>query len=190
MQVLSADQATRWCEARGVHVNAPGYPHYAGGDFRCIEVRAPAEGRRLLALGYSLLMTGVREDEEQNFAGCLLWLRDCDLWSETFDRVGHVLLEGLRRRATRAGELYEAPALLFAPGEIADAQAALMLPTLFQWDAVVVPASGDHIAYVSHDEVVQIVTRTTQTFEDVFDRLEEGNWVLKERACPDYLLSE
>ena len=66
----------------------------------------------------------------------------------------------------------------------------LMLPMLFQWDATVVFASGDLIAYVSHDEIVHIVTRTTQIFEDVFRRFERGEWQLKERACPNYLLSE
>lgn len=187
MQALSLSQVTVWCAARGVQMSTAGYPHYGGVDFRCIEIRIPKEAGKLLAFGYSLLMTGVPEDEEKNFQGGVLWIKDSDLLSETFDRVGHQLLNALRSTALYEVKAVHTPALSFAAGEIVEAQASIIIPMVFQWDAVMVPASGDHVVFISHDEVIQITTRTAALFEDIFARLEEGNWNLKERKVPDYL---
>ena len=163
-------------------------PNYGGRDSRCIEVKIPPDAPRMVALSYTLLMTGVFGDEEENFTGEMIWLRDYDFGSQTFDRAGRLMLESVAGLTSDAARLEQYPACWYSPQELAAAHAALLIGCIFQWDMIAIPGSGQHLLSVSHDGVVQVITRTPSIFELVFERLEAGEWDLREKAIPEEFL--
>jgi hypothetical protein len=56
MRALSKSRSDQWIADRGIALKASGHPAYAHGDFRCIEIRVPLEGRHIIAMGYTLLV--------------------------------------------------------------------------------------------------------------------------------------
>jgi hypothetical protein len=177
MKQLVEPMAAQWCRSRGLRLTTAGNVEYEESDYLSIEVKTPVEAIRRLSLAYSLLMAGVPDDDESQYAGGLLRITDFDIWSSTFERVGHRLLTalGIEIRDTAT------PTLLFAKGEIVDAQAAAAIPIVFGWDAYLVSALGETLIFISHDGPVQINCRTRVWFEQLFERLETGEWKPSER---------
>jgi hypothetical protein len=176
MHLLTAKAAQRWCEARNVVVGDDAIPSRLlslGESTFQLDVKVPHEALRSVALAYVLVMTGLVDDDAQNFEGGLVWLADWDMGSETTDRVGLRLL-----RAVRDGdaELLDKPAQLFNGAEFVDANTTLSLLALFQWDAFFIPASGSTLVFVSHEGYVQLTCRGQLEYERLTSRFRHGNW--------------
>ena len=120
-------------------------------------------------------MTGVREYEESQFSGALLWLQRWEIWSESIDQAGFVLLNGVRTISNCASSVHDAPAQQFAEGEFTLAHACLVLPMLFQWDAYYLTANGDVICYVCHEGYLELSVRGTQLHTESLNRFREWN---------------
>jgi hypothetical protein len=176
MQLLTAKAARSWCEARNVVVSdgaiASRLLSLSEGAFQ-LRVKVPHEALRSVALAYVLVMTGLVDDDEQNFEGGLLWLADWDIGSETTERVGLRILRGVR---DGNAEFLDKPAQLFNDAEFVDANTSLSLPALFQWDAFFVPASGATLVFVSHEGYVQITCRGQLEYKRLASRFRHGNW--------------
>lgn len=177
MRVLTEEQAQQWCEARGLDVivsSGRASVRYRTGSAR---IRLPSKGTCVesVQLATALLMTGVADDAEENFAGVLLWFQDWDIWSETTERVGWRIVQALRG-GPRSPSIASAPGQLFEPGDFVDAQAMVAQPLIFQWDAYLIPASGDFVARLSHDEGIEITARTSAQAEELFHRFMRGGW--------------
>lgn len=82
-----------------------------------IRIRLPSEATAVAALAYMIGITGVPGFEEPRFPGAMLWLRRWEIWSESIDRTGYALLEGLRRGAEHGVSIEAAPGLSFGQGE-------------------------------------------------------------------------
>jgi len=188
VRALRHSEAAAWCQERGITLRDAGDRltrlSYDGGHPVGIELAVLDKASRILPLGYVLLMTGV--EDERAFPGGLLWLVGWDIWSESFERVGWRLIDRLRGvdEPQRSSSLSEAPAQLFGPQEIVDAQAFLLEPMLFQWDGYYVPNSGDFFVRLHHDEGILIVPRDRAIFDQLFARFEEGDWNPKESPSP------
>jgi hypothetical protein len=154
---------------------------YESGHPIGVEIPAPTTTQRLLALGYVLLASA--GEGEAEFPGGLLWLNEWDIWSESFERVGWRIAQRLRGIA-KVPSLRDAPAHLFGPDEFIDAQALLLLPMLFQWDAHFVPSSGEFFVYASHEERLLVVASNRVVCDRLFARFEEGDWNPRERPAP------
>jgi hypothetical protein len=127
-------------------------------------------------------MSGVRDHVETNFEGAIVWLRRWELWSESIDRVGQLLLEGLWRAVTPGGLLSEAPAVVFTERELVSAHASLILPMLFQWDAFYSPKGGHFLVAVSHHGHLEVLA-PTETFQLLLERFSQWN---PETLGPEY----
>jgi hypothetical protein len=176
MELLTGKAARSWCETRNVIVNDDAIPSgrlSLSEDAFQVRVNVPHEALPSIALAYVLVMTGLVDDEEENFEGGLLWLMDWDIGSETTERVGLRLL-----RAVRDGDagFLAKPAQLFTTTEFVDANTALSLPALFQWDAFFVPASGTTLVFVSHEGYVQLTCRGQLEYKRLASRFRHGNW--------------
>jgi hypothetical protein len=186
VQSLDIAAVAEWTRRRSIVVHGNALTYGDGCDYRCIEIRRPPEATRRLALAYSLLMTGTADDDETRFEGCLLWLTDYAIWSPTFERVGLRLLDALVPSSEQtAGRI-----LVFDARELVSAQSVLTLCLLFEWDAYVVPHSGEFIGFISHDNPVQVAARTPRLFEAFFERFDNEHWQARERKCTESLVRD
>jgi len=170
---LSDQAATAWCEAQnwGFDARSARVADWTGGGDR-IRVTIPDEATTVTALSYVLLMTGVPGYEETALGDTLLWLRRWAIWSESIDRVGHVLLDAVHKGAGNE-DIDSAPALLFTMHEFPEAHACLTLPMLFQWDAVLVSSVGKFAAVISHDGFVDLFWKEQDFASKLFDRFRD-----------------
>jgi hypothetical protein len=175
VKLLSDDEALEWSRSAGPGTIATGVFPFAEADdarergFR-IRIRIPNEPTAIAGLAYMLVLTGVPDHDEARFAGAMLWLREWEIWSESIDRTGHALLDGIRRLSGRSDSLRAAPAQAFGPGEFFWACASLSLPMMFQWDAWFVAADGSHAVSVSHEGYLDFIACTEQVRAELLAR--------------------
>lgn len=162
MKLLSEVEAKRWCTPLGVEVQGSSVGYAAGQSLR-LRLPVPTQTRDLLTFVYVLLMSAISTDDELDFQGALLWLTDWDIWSPTTERVGLHLLIGARGSEPNSVDVRSAPAHLLATHEIAQAQSLLLLPLLFQWDALYVPPTGAFVCSASHEGAVELHVRDVAT---------------------------
>ncbi len=127
----------------------------------------------MVGLAYLLVMAAVRDYDEDNFAGALVWLRRWEIWGESTDRAGYILLDGVRASVEQPAPLGTAPAHLFESREFAKAHATLSLPMMFQWDAHFVAAGAEFCAYISHEGSVDLLSRNTEVHRALTERLQQ-----------------
>lgn len=153
MKLITKQDALKWCNERGIAIREDS-PHSSRLRFDCgmraVRVGVDGSAVNIFNLAYVLLMTGVPDDDEDRFEGALVWLRDWDIWSEGIEHVGHLLLAGIRGSGLGSPSVLEAPAHVFGPDEFVAAKATLVLPMLFQWDALLAPVHGRFVACLSH----------------------------------------
>jgi hypothetical protein len=179
---MSRDDAAEWSRSRSIAIgDAPDAAlSYEGGHPQSFEIEIPRDALRILAFGYILATNGTGDDA--GFRGGLLLMRAWDSWSESFERVGAHVVESLRG-ASMVGRA-EAPAQSFEVHEIVDANAFLLQPMLFQWDAYRIPTSGDFFVRMSHHSRANVVVRDRALFESLFERFEQGDWDPHECGAP------
>jgi hypothetical protein len=177
VNLVSKTQAAEWCLERGLagegSLPATRITFRDGFEQR---IRIPVSGSpgEIVTMAYVLLMSDVPDDDERQFAGGLLWLQDWDIWSETTERVGLLLLRGSRCHAKPDYAIKDRPAELFDGSEFPAAQAALALPLMFQWDAYFVPLSGSYFVYSSHHGHVDVVVQDGAQQQAFLRRFEEA----------------
>lgn len=176
MLLLSDNEALDWClkfgvrQSRSLLSDRITLPDVAG---RRLRITVADDATAVVGQAYILLMTSIPRYEESAFDGALIWLQRWEIWSESIDRVGYELLNGVRRRPGDEANIDEAPAQVFAHGEFVSAQACLSLPMMFQWDAYFVPAKAPFIAFISHEGFVEFQTRREEDssmLRERFDR--------------------
>jgi hypothetical protein len=180
VQLLTADEAARWCSQRGIVASKTGalfsLSHSIPEHHRfraAIDVAPP----QLLAMAHSILLQDLAQPAEDDFAGALVWLRDWNIWSETFEKAGLRLADLTRGAfADTSQPLAEAPAQLFGPQEFVAAQITTTLPFLFQWDAYIVPESGRCFILVSHDGHLVFSANNEAILTRTYRRFEAVNW--------------
>ena len=181
MKLLSADDATFWCKNRGILATKTGALvdlRYPSESEHSLRVGASVGPPQLLAMAHSILLQDLAQPAEDDFAGALVWLRDWNIWSETFEKAGLRLVELFRRSLlpSNVSSLSEVPACAFDPQELVDAQIAVTLPFLFQWDAYVIPSSGRCFALISHDGYLRVDAMNASILSRIYDRFEAVNW--------------
>jgi hypothetical protein len=180
VQLLTADEAARWCGERGIPVTKTGALstlNHSGPEQHRFRAAIDVAPSQLLAMAHSILLQDLAQPAEDDFAGALVWLREWDIWSESVERAGLRLAD--LTRAAFAGTsrpLAQAPAQLFDPREFVDAQIATTLPFLFQWDAYVVPVSGRCFTLVSHDGYLMFSASNASILKRAYRRFEAVNW--------------
>lgn len=181
MRLITKQETFDWCRERGVGLRFESSQssrlRFDAGK-RAIRVWIAGSAVDVLNLAYVLLMTGAPEDDEKNFGGALVWLRDWDIWSTGIEQVGHVLLTGVR--GTAPPSVAEAPSHVFGPSEFAEANAALALPMLFQWDALLAPVHGQFIANVSHHGYFDLFVPDVESESALVARFKVGGYQLEQ----------
>jgi hypothetical protein len=185
MVALDDGGVAEWCQKRGIQVS-PGIPgtelRFHGAN-HCFSVPVLESGARCVALAYMLLMASVRLDESE-FQGCLLWFREWEIWSPELDRAGHTVLRWLRLAGREPISWHDAPGELFGPDEVGEAHAALVQPLIFDWDAYLVPSSGEYFVFSYHHEHLFVVSPTKSKLDEIGRSLQGGGWAPEEEQWP------
>lgn len=186
--VLDAGSAQRWCSERGVFLDEADRPRlrYDGRSWGMM-LNVPREAGRVLSLAYVLVTTFLDFDDERRFKGCLTWVAEKGIWSESHDRVGERLANGLRIGAAEGSSIDERPAHLFDGAELVDAQSFALLVLLFGWDAFLIPSSGGYFVFAHHDGQVYFIAKTFEILADLKSRFRA--WA-PDDGVPRYLRSE
>ncbi len=180
MQSMDDASAALWCSARSIEMRRTSglgqmYLSFPTQN-RCIAIQTPAAAMRLVALARLLLLASGEDQDDSNFDGCLLWLRDWEIGSPELESVGWRVLQCLRGTSGAIASLQAAPASLFSQDEIVDAHVALVQPLTFGWDAYFVSASGQSFGFVSHHDLTYFVARTEGMLQRLCVQLGIGKW--------------
>ncbi len=136
-------------------------------------VDAPKEAGKLLSLAYTVVTTFLDFDDERNFKGCLIWIAESGIWSESHERVGERLANGLRSSAAAGASVGERPAVLLNGTGLVDAQSFSVLALLFGWDAFLIPTSGGYFVLVHHDSALYFVAQSFEILGDLRSRFQQ-----------------
>lgn len=186
MQTLSNSQWLAWVTNLGLEINERGPLSHSLREQRSIELTVPAEGRRITAMAYFLLMMSASGDkDESRFGGCAIQFGDREIWSAMFDRVGNYLLDSIQMRGNSSGDEATTVGFLAGKEDLAPSHAMLLIALLFQWDATVVLGDGEFVFFCSHDGVIRIVGRTSTLLDQALEQLRETTWHATERPLPN-----
>ena len=174
MLLIDSAAATEWCTLRGLAVRTDWMQRlsFPGGYPVGIRLQTPVAATARVALTEVLLTSDLLVESGAR-CGCLVWLQDWDIWSESVERVGRQLLAGLRGGSALNEEVRSAPAHALDADEFAAAQALIAIPLLFEWDAYWVPENARHLAWITHDGRVEVRFRTQEDFRQELSRFRE-----------------
>lgn len=140
MKVLSAEEATQWCQAQGVALSGRGLPERSDAELK-FEIPRDAQ-KRVHLVGQAM---NAFCDEDQ----FLIWFDDWSVWP-TGQRM-HIF-DRIRMSYGETRPLIDSPAHLFDRTEIQDATSLMTIAVLFLWDSYVVTPALRRLLYFSHDE--------------------------------------
>jgi hypothetical protein len=185
MRAMTHSEASEWSRPRGIYRSDKGLLYFADVPRQCVEIRLPEHFTRLAFLSYWLSTFQATKDNP--YSGSLLWIRDWDTEGSPIYQIAGALDRNLRKALGSNLKLEETPAHLFGADELIDASGFVLLAFGFQWDAHIVPASGDYLAYKQRDEVVYIVPRRPDVKEALVEDLRHQDWESKLTDLPWFL---
>jgi hypothetical protein len=176
MQTISKSQAGQWLLQHQHDVRAPVERLRPDQQEHLLRIAIPQSATEIVSMAYALLTTGLRDDDEAHFQGGLVWLEQWEIWSESIDRIGYLLLKALCTQGGSDADFTTKPGFVFSAHEFAEAHAALAIPMLFQWDAIMAPAEPSFHARISHDGYMDISTASAATRAALLQRF-RTRWV-------------
>ena len=171
MRLVSKPDCLNWCRQREISISEYDHLYYERVPIHSLVFDLPS--RSLEIIGLSNVLS--RNLEGDSYSGSLVWLRDWDIWSEDYEEVGCRLASRLFSDPRRPTRFPDAPGQVFDSTELLDQRVALIVPMLFQWDAYLVPGHGKYVVFVSHDEYVDVVAKTANELDRLFQELHAWN---------------
>lgn len=171
MELRTNDQVQVWCSARDLEINDSRFLRYSSGDFYCFSISLEEKPSRVIALADYLVPTW----PDVTFSGALLWIRERGVWGDFSENAGAMMLQQMRTANGATEPLEDFPGQLFAADELVEFHSYFLLPLLFGWDAFVVPEGKDYFLFVSHDGIVEVVSRRAETLEELWRRVSDWN---------------
>jgi len=157
----------------GVFLDETFYPYCEGKDANCFVSDIPSKGSSLPV--FARILTLLEAEDETYFHGAFLSFSLWDIGSPQLDKIGWAVVERMRLAYGEPRPLEVAPVQRFRDDESTQAQAFLLQPLIFQWDANLVHNTFDRFAHVSHDGYVVIGTATKEAYESCRLLLEPWN---------------
>lgn len=172
MRALTTSEAESWLPRAGVQRDLRGDLAFRNGKNLVVTVPLPDKAYRIPYLANLLL----QEPYDSPFVESLVWFTDWGVGDEVSTRVGFRLLQAMHPDPR---PLIEAPARVFDPTELVEAQSLLVLPILMGWDAYFLPATGKYFVFTSNDEFIDVVSSDEETHARFLAALRDG-WAGKE----------
>ena len=171
MDFVTDEQIRGWCAARNLNMNSSRFLNYGPENLYCISISLEEKASRVVALADYLVPTW----PDVPFAGALLWIRERGVGGDFSENAGAMMLQQMRMASGATKPLKEFPGQLFNADELVEFHSYFLLPLLFGWDAFVVPEGKDFFLFVSHDGIVEVVSRRAETLEEVRQRVSDWN---------------
>lgn len=169
LKFFTTEETKSWCETHGLKVTDNRFLHYE--NQHCITIVLKEEPSRVIALADYLVPTW----EDVPFEGALLWIRQRGVWGDHSEKTGAMIVQLMRLAKGEVESLEVRPGHLFGPEELFEMHSHFVIPMLFGWDAFLVPENPDYFVFVSHDGVVEVVSRTAEKAEELRVRLRSWN---------------
>jgi hypothetical protein len=180
MEFFTGEQVQVWCAARGLEINGSRFLNYGSENLCCFSISLEEKASRVIALADYLVPTW----PDVPFAGALFWIRERGVWSDFSENSGAMMLKQMRMAKGGTKPLGEFPGQLFAADELVEFHSYFLLPLLFGWDAFVVPEGKDYFLFVSHDGIVEVVSRRAEILEELRQRVSDWNPKTDDRWYP------
>lgn len=192
MQVLSAEEIAKWFHGFEDWKPGPDYVHadkdglfYSHPEATCIDLEYPVKLERFPYFAHCVATIGY---EDQYFDGALLWFHNWGVWNLFDEGIGYRIVERINVGAGQPKAFEVAAGHRFRADELSDAIGMLMQPMIFGWDSFYLPSwsyggTSEFFLHVSHDSVVNVVTRTREFHDRVVKQLEEVH--LNQRPAND-----
>jgi hypothetical protein len=151
MKLMTDSEVAVWCAQCGIEQR--GRKLTFSNPYRSwIAIELPALTTERIALSGDLLLLGNSGETGES----LIWITTWKIWSTWYDDLGEFVVTKLRAQGGEARPLIDQSGHLLTSGEGVLSTAMLLQTMLFNWDAFLVPSTGDHIIQNSHDELVWI----------------------------------
>jgi hypothetical protein len=184
MKTLRFEDLNTWFleSASNVEVQSSDHLRFEGSKTFSCRIDVPLETMRVVALVYSLLSV----ESETRFYGGLIWYTNWGMGTPEIEQCGLRMLEQMRRGYGAVESIENAPVQVFRSDELVDAQAFMVLPLLWGWDAYFKPHSSRYFAYARQNRSLYLVSDDEQVFNRLLSALSSYSPVLE---LPTYLRS-
>jgi hypothetical protein len=182
MRVMSAEDVAKWFqgfenwkpESDYVHMDEDGL-FYSHPEATCIDLEYPPKLERLPFFAHCVATAGY---EDQYFNGALIWFQNWGIWSLFEEGIGYRIVEQINAGAGQAKSFEVSAGHRFRADELSNAIGMLMQPMIFAWDTFYLPewsygGMSEFFLRISHDSVVNVITRTRAFHDKVFKQLED-----------------
>jgi len=120
----------------------------------------------------NLLDVEVDELDEPTGVEHLLWMRSWEMWPHLATSIGLEQFEALKRGFGMSETVSEKPAVLFSCSEVKSLIACALSPLVFGWDCYIIPSSAEYTVFISHDECIEVATRSDEVQARLLNELE------------------
>jgi hypothetical protein len=167
MKFLTAHEVDGWCAAHGLMVSAERNPRYAPETLHRFTISLEDTPSRVIALADYLVPTWA----DTRFDGALLWIRQRGIWGDFSENMAANIVRRMRLADGETRPMQELPGHLFEAGELGEMHCYFVIPLMFGWDAFLLLEGQDYFIFVSHDAVVEVISRTRDVSEQVRQRV-------------------
>jgi hypothetical protein len=171
MEFFTEGEVRGWCASRGLEINGSRFLKYDSEKLHCFSISLEEKAMRVIVLADYLVPTW----PDVPFTGALLWIRERGIGLDFSENASAMMFQQMRLAKGESKPLEEIPGQLFAANELVEFHSYFILSLLFGWDAFVVPEGNDYFIFVSHDGIVEVVSRSTQTLEELQQRVSDWN---------------
>ncbi|HLZ12853.1 MAG TPA: hypothetical protein VKP58_09715 [Candidatus Acidoferrum sp.] len=181
MRVLGAEEVTEWfkgfenlgVESDYVHADEDGL-FFTHPEAACIDLEYPPKLEQLPFFAHCVATIGY---QDQHFDGAFIWFDNWGVWNLFNEGIGYRIVEKLNIGAGQPRSFEASPGHQFRADELPDAIGMLLQPMIFAWDSYYLPiwshGTGDFFLHISHDSIVNVITRTKAFHDRVFQQLEK-----------------
>jgi hypothetical protein len=171
MKFLTLEEVRKCCESYGIKITSNRFLKYETENPTCLSIGLEEKPSRVIALADYLVPTW----DEIPFRGALLWIRSWDVWGDFSEKTASMIIQQMRLARGGTEALADRPGHQFGFAELFEMHSFFVIPLLFGWDAFLIPDGGDYFLFVSHDGVVEVVSRTPQMLDELRHRLRDWN---------------
>ena len=148
MRTLTDAECREWCAANGVALSADICPSWPPEGMALLAFRIPGSHARLY--WFSRYLESVLPSSQQR----LMWVVEVGVWP---DSENWALFNRFRQSYGESRTLEQAPGQLFEPDESGDFATFIELCILNGWGAYLATSPASRLAFISHDEYVELV---------------------------------
>lgn len=175
MKLLSQHEVRIWCEKHGVQATPNGFSFLGGAGEHSVDFSIPMKPHQVIFLANAL----VPKSEREPFDEAVFLISDWGIWNEEVEKVGQTIIESFRK-PSGTESLHEKPGHLFHGSERSAVCAFLVQAISVGWDAYVFFDKAEHFLFVSHDEWVRLIARTSDVAKRFAQSLSQ--WALDSHA--------